>query len=76
MRGGLRPPRVNRLGGGAKSRSRRPKTENLLRLRQICSAAAVIRQNGLFFEVPYSPNYYAAFVIDPEGYRIEAYCGK
>jgi catechol 2,3-dioxygenase-like lactoylglutathione lyase family enzyme len=24
----------------------------------------------------YSPNYYAAFVIDPEGYRIEAYCGK
>jgi catechol 2,3-dioxygenase-like lactoylglutathione lyase family enzyme len=24
----------------------------------------------------YDPNYYAAFVIDPEGYRIEAYCGK
>ena len=24
----------------------------------------------------YSPNYYAAFVIDPDGYRIEAYCGK
>lgn len=24
----------------------------------------------------YSPTYYAAFVIDPEGYRIEAYCGK
>jgi catechol 2,3-dioxygenase-like lactoylglutathione lyase family enzyme len=24
----------------------------------------------------YSPKYYAAFVIDPEGYRIEAYCGK
>jgi catechol 2,3-dioxygenase-like lactoylglutathione lyase family enzyme len=23
----------------------------------------------------YGPNYYAAFVIDPEGYRIEAYCG-
>jgi hypothetical protein len=22
----------------------------------------------------YGPNYYAAFVIDPEGYRIEAYC--
>jgi hypothetical protein len=21
-------------------------------------------------------NYYAAFVVDPEGYRIEAYCGK
>jgi len=24
----------------------------------------------------YSPNYYAAFVVDPDGYRIEAYCGK
>jgi catechol 2,3-dioxygenase-like lactoylglutathione lyase family enzyme len=23
----------------------------------------------------YSPKYYAAFVIDPDGYRIEAYCG-
>ena len=24
----------------------------------------------------YSPDYYAAFAIDPDGYRIEAYCGK
>ena len=24
----------------------------------------------------YGPNYYAAFAIDPDGYRIEAYCGK
>jgi len=24
----------------------------------------------------YSPRYYAAFVVDPDGYRIEAYCGK
>ena len=24
----------------------------------------------------YSPTYYAAFVIDPDGYRIEAYCGE
>jgi len=24
----------------------------------------------------YSANYYAAFVVDPEGYRIEAYCGR
>ena len=23
----------------------------------------------------YGPGYYAAFVIDPDGYRIEAYCG-
>jgi catechol 2,3-dioxygenase-like lactoylglutathione lyase family enzyme len=24
----------------------------------------------------YGPNYYAAFVVDPDGYRIEAYCGN
>ncbi len=24
----------------------------------------------------YSDNYYAAFVADPDGYRIEAYCGR
>jgi len=23
----------------------------------------------------YGDNYYAAFVIDPDGYRLEAYCG-
>jgi hypothetical protein len=22
----------------------------------------------------YAPDYYAAFVIDPDGYRLEAYC--
>ena len=24
----------------------------------------------------YGENYYAAFVVDPDGYRIEAYCGE
>ena len=24
----------------------------------------------------YGPNYYAAFVVDPDGYRIEAHCGR
>jgi catechol 2,3-dioxygenase-like lactoylglutathione lyase family enzyme len=23
----------------------------------------------------YDPNYYAAFAVDPDGYRVEAYCG-
>jgi len=23
----------------------------------------------------YGPNYYAGFVVDPDGYRLEAYCG-
>src|SRR5882757_9828110 len=24
----------------------------------------------------YGPDYYAAFVVDPDGYRLEAYCGR
>ena len=24
----------------------------------------------------YGPHYYAAFVVEPDGYRLEAYCGK
>jgi catechol 2,3-dioxygenase-like lactoylglutathione lyase family enzyme len=24
----------------------------------------------------YGPNYYAAFVVDPDGYRLEAYCSQ
>lgn len=24
----------------------------------------------------YSPDYYAAFVVDPDGYRLEAYCNQ
>jgi catechol 2,3-dioxygenase-like lactoylglutathione lyase family enzyme len=24
----------------------------------------------------YGPDYYAAFMIDPDGFRLEAYCGK
>lgn len=34
------------------------------------------RDNGASgLRVQYGPDYYAAFVIDPDGYRIEAYCG-
>ena len=43
--------------------------------------AAALRNGGKDNGKPgvrsdYSPTYYAAFVIDPDGYRIEAYCGK
>lgn len=42
--------------------------------------AAALRQGGADNGAPglresYGPNYYAAFVVDPDGYRIEAYCG-
>ena len=33
------------------------------------------RDNGKpFLRADYGPNYYAAFVVDPDGYRLEAYC--
>jgi catechol 2,3-dioxygenase-like lactoylglutathione lyase family enzyme len=35
------------------------------------------RDNGApGIRADYGANYYAAFVIDPDGYRIEAYCNK
>ena len=38
--------------------------------------AAGGRDNGKpGLRADYGENYYAAFVIDPDGYRIEAYCG-
>ena len=42
--------------------------------------AAALRQGGSDNGAPglradYSENYYAAFVVDPDGYRLEAYCG-
>lgn len=39
--------------------------------------AAGGRDNGKAgIRADYGPNYYAAFVVDPDGYRIEAYCDK
>ena len=39
--------------------------------------AAGGRDNGKAGLRPdYGPNYYAGFVLDPDGYRLEAYCGK
>jgi catechol 2,3-dioxygenase-like lactoylglutathione lyase family enzyme len=39
--------------------------------------AAGGRDNGKpGLRADYGDNYYAAFVIDPEGYRIEAYCSR
>lgn len=35
------------------------------------------RDNGpAGLRADYGDDYYAAFVIDPDGYRLEAYCGK
>ena len=39
--------------------------------------AAGGRDNGKpGIRADYGPDYYAAFVTDPDGYRIEAHCGK
>jgi len=35
------------------------------------------RDNGApGFRADYDANYYAAFVLDPDGYRLEAYCAR
>ena len=35
------------------------------------------RDNGLpGLRADYGEHYYAAFVVDPDGYRLEAYCGR
>lgn len=34
------------------------------------------RDNGAPGPRDYSPNYYAAFVVDPDGYRLEVHCEK
>ena len=43
--------------------------------------AAALRAGGASDGAPglrpeYNDRYYAAFVVDPDGYRIEAYCGR
>jgi catechol 2,3-dioxygenase-like lactoylglutathione lyase family enzyme len=39
--------------------------------------AAGGRDNGKpGLRADYGPNYYAGFVVDPDGYRVEAYCGR
>ena len=44
-------------------------------MEHITSAEApAVRVRGL--RKDYGDNYYAAFVIDPDGYRLEAYCGS
>ena len=41
------------------------------------AVAAGGRDNGgPGLRIDYGPDYYAAFVVDPDGYRIEAYCGS
>jgi catechol 2,3-dioxygenase-like lactoylglutathione lyase family enzyme len=39
-------------------------------------AAGGSGNGGPGLRADYGSNYYAAFVIDPDGYRLEAYCGK
>jgi catechol 2,3-dioxygenase-like lactoylglutathione lyase family enzyme len=39
--------------------------------------AAGGKDNGVpGLRADYGPNYYAGFVVDPDGYRLEAYCGS
>ena len=53
-----------------------PTRESVSRFHK-AALAAHGRDNGApGLREDYGPNYYAAFVVDPDGYRIEAHCGK
>jgi catechol 2,3-dioxygenase-like lactoylglutathione lyase family enzyme len=72
------------------SRSERPVAEDPKSGLHFCFMAPTRRSVEAFYEAAlaaggrdngkpdlredYGPNYFAAFVIDPDGYRIEAYC--
>jgi catechol 2,3-dioxygenase-like lactoylglutathione lyase family enzyme len=52
-------------------------TRNSVDAFHAAALAAGGRDNGKpGLRTDYGPNYYAAFVTDPDGYRCEAYCGK
>lgn len=51
-------------------------TRNSVDAFHAAALAAGGRDNGKpGLRAEYDPNYYAAFAIDPDGYRVEAYCG-
>ena len=52
-------------------------TRNSVQAFHAAALAAGGRDNGKpGLRVDYGEHYYAAFVVDPDGYRIEAYCGR
>jgi catechol 2,3-dioxygenase-like lactoylglutathione lyase family enzyme len=52
-----------------------PSRASVDRFHKAALAAAGKDNGGPGLRTDYGPNYYAAFVIDPDGYRIEAHCG-
>ena len=75
------PVRVHRIGIAlvADRRQQQPVVAAAGRVAP-CHAAALRaggRDNGKpGLRADYGPHYYAAFVVDPDGYRLEAYCGE
>lgn len=53
-----------------------PSRESVGRFHQAALATGGSDNGPPGLRADYGPNYYAAFAIDPDGYRIEAYCGK
>jgi catechol 2,3-dioxygenase-like lactoylglutathione lyase family enzyme len=51
-----------------------PDRASVERFHQAALAAGGTDNGAPGFRPEYAPDYYAAFVIDPTGYRIEAYC--
>ena len=54
---------------------RAPSRDGVQRFHAAAVAAGGRDNGGPGIRPEYSGSYYAAFVVDPDGYRIEAYCG-
>lgn len=52
-----------------------PSRESVQAFHEAALAQGGRDNGGPGIRADYGPDYYAAFVIDPDGYRLEAYCG-
>lgn len=52
-----------------------PSRESVQAFHEAALAQGGRDNGGPGLRADYGPDYYAAFVIDPDGYRLEAYCG-
>jgi catechol 2,3-dioxygenase-like lactoylglutathione lyase family enzyme len=53
-----------------------PTQKSVAAFHKAALAAGGSDNGGPGLRAGYGDNYYAAFVLDPDGYRIEAYCGN
>jgi len=72
----LRPHHAGAPGDGFHVAFAAPSREAVLRFHTAALAHGGADHGGAGLHPEYGPDYFAAFVIDPDGYRIEAVCNE